>query len=179
MNLIIHPIFKEKNSSKTFHCNIPNTTFDWIIESTAALALIAPVFLLLYYMPYLPEAVPVSFDLMGNPSTYGTKGALFVLPLASFMLYLVLSWLSWKPEIFRYPVRLTIQNVEVQYCSMYRLISRSKLILQLFLLYLTFGIISISTDSSDGLNPYILLVLLSLFILTAIYYITNTFRHKG
>lgn len=179
MNFTIHPTFKDKNRNKIFHCNICNSNFDWIIELTAVLALIAPLLLLFYYMPYLPEAVPVNFDLTGNPSAYGAKSSLTILPVIAPLLYVGLTWLSWKPEIFKYPVRITHHNVEIQYRIMYRLISRIKVIIQLFLFYLIYGIISTAINYTDGLHPEVLLTFLFLFLVTIGYYIMKSLRHTG
>lgn len=179
MNFTIHPSFKDKNRNKVFHCNICNSNFDWVIELTALLALLAPIFLFLYYMPLLPEAVAVNFDMSGNPSAYGTKNSLVLIPTLAILLYGGLTWLSWKPEVFKYPVQITHHNVEIQYRIMYRLISRIKTILQLFLLYLTYGSISMALNNSGGFNPNILLIFLLLFITTLGYHIAKSFKHSG
>jgi uncharacterized membrane protein len=152
---------------------------DWFVELTALLGWIVTAILFFYYLPVLPEAMATSFNLSGMPVGYSPKSSLMLLPLIAFLLYGGLTWLGWKPELLKYPVRLTYHNAEIQYRLMYRLISRLKLILQLFIFYLTYAIISMGMNQADGLHPNIIVVFLALIFFTAAYYLRQSVKNKG
>ena len=179
MYFSIQPSFKDQKRNRVYHCNLCTSNVDWFVELTALLAWIATAILFFYYLPVLPEAMATSFNLSGMPVGYSPKSSLMLLPLIAFLLYGGLTWLGWKPDLFKYPVRLTHHNAEVQYRHMYRLISRLKLILQLFLFYLMYQIISMGMNQADGLHPIAIVVFLVLFVFTAAYYLIRSVKNKG
>ena len=179
MYFSIQSSFKDEKRNRVYHCNLCTTNMDWFVELTALLGWIVTAILFFYYLPVLPEAMATSFNLSGMPVGYSPKSSLILLPLIAFLLYGGLTWLGWKPELFKYPVRLTHQNAEIQYRLMYKLISRLKLILQLFILYLSYGIISMGMNQAEGLHPNIILGFLILFVLTVVYYLSQSVKNKG
>jgi uncharacterized membrane protein len=64
----------------------------------------------LYGQGHLPEKIPTHFDFAGNPNAWGSARMLLVLPAAGIFLYLSISLVSFFPNSFNYPVRVSAQN---------------------------------------------------------------------
>lgn len=65
----------------------------------------------LYSLDRLPDRVPTHFDAAGNPNAWGSPFGMVVLPVIAGVLYLLMSVVSFFPDSFNYPVRVTPQTI--------------------------------------------------------------------
>lgn len=64
-----------------------------------------------YAIPLLPARVPTHFDLAGQPNAFGSPASLWILPVLTTALFLILIAARYIPARFRnYPVKLTDAN---------------------------------------------------------------------
>lgn len=84
----------------------------------AILLIVLPALL----MPYLPEVVPIHFNIYGEPDGYGSRCLLLITPVTGFLLYALIKWSGKFREYFNYPVKITPENRQMQEGLVYRLI---------------------------------------------------------
>jgi uncharacterized membrane protein len=60
----------------------------------------------------LPHRIPTHFEAAGNPNGWGPASTLLLLPVIAVGLYLLISFVSQFPAVFKYPVRVTEENRE-------------------------------------------------------------------
>lgn len=70
--------------------------------------------LLLQY-PALPQVVPTHFDASGTADAWGDKSNVLLLIAVFLALSVGIAWLSTKPRVFNYPMRVTPSNAQPVY----------------------------------------------------------------
>ncbi len=80
-----------------------------VAEFLTSLAIIA------WYWPTLPQRIPRHFGLYGNADTWGRKGSLLLLPIISIPMLFAFIGLSFIPQSYNYPFRITPENAARQY----------------------------------------------------------------
>lgn len=58
----------------------------------------------------LPARIPIRFDVMGQPTEWGSPTLLLTLPLVSVLIYLLFTAVTLAPSAFHFPVELTVEN---------------------------------------------------------------------
>lgn len=56
----------------------------------------------------LPERIPTHFDPAGNPNGWGTPAMLWLVPLMSTIIYLLMTWVARFPSAFNFPMHTTL-----------------------------------------------------------------------
>jgi hypothetical protein len=83
------------------------------LEEIALLALglnTAVTVLALFGSGELPKRIPVHFDAMGHPVTWGSPAMILALPSVTLIVYLLFTVVTSFPGAFNYPVRVTSLN---------------------------------------------------------------------
>lgn len=108
----------------------------------------------------LPDSIPLHFNFSGQADSMGGKINIFILPVISFAMYLLLTLIQRVPHSFNYPVKITEENASFQYHLAVKMLRYLKL-----LIILEFGLITagmVTGKYNSYLNPiYSTLVLLS------------------
>jgi uncharacterized membrane protein len=94
---------------------LPRSPLEKVLEVVGVLLLLFMVGLLLVSWPSVPETIPTHFNAAGQPDNYGGKGSLVVVPIVALVLYALLTVVSFFPQVFNFPWRITEQNAEAQY----------------------------------------------------------------
>lgn len=102
---------KPQRPARTYRTDAPTRVVR--IVALLAMAAIAGWLLLLY--PALPQVVPTHFDASGTADAWGDKSNVLLLVAVFPALSLGIAWLSTKPRLFNYPVRLTTSNPQRVY----------------------------------------------------------------
>ncbi|MFD0954297.1 DUF1648 domain-containing protein [Virgibacillus natechei] len=63
----------------------------------------------------LPDEVPIHFNAAGEADNWGGRGSIFMLPLLSLPMFMLLFFLGKAPHIHNYPVKVTEQNAPKLY----------------------------------------------------------------
>lgn len=58
----------------------------------------------------LPSRIPVHFNLLGQPTEWGSPTLLLMLPSMSILVYLLFTAVTMVPSAFHFPVELTVEN---------------------------------------------------------------------
>jgi uncharacterized membrane protein len=153
------------------------TAGDRNIEVLSALILTATWFLAVYAFSFLPETIPVHFDLKGNPNRFGSKANLVVLPIISTILYTGMTIINRYPHIFNYPVKITEENALRQYTNATKMLR----VLKLVVLIVFFTIVFFTVRSASGATfqgIWILPFMLAVVYVPLGYFIVRAYRKK-
>lgn len=83
----------------------------WI---SLGVALAMSVVLLASY-PSLPETIPIHFNVAGKADGWGPRSAILMLVGVFTVLASAITWLSFRPHLFNYPVEVTEENAQAVY----------------------------------------------------------------
>jgi len=127
---------------------------------------------------YMPETVPVHFNIVGNPDGYGSPDYFFFWTciLAGILLFIcvLLSLLRLFPNYFNYPVEITTENAVTQYQIGVDLIYVMKIGIVLTFLFIQIMIIYSSFNGKIGYT--FLLVFLPIILM---FYYIGSFTRKS
>lgn len=118
-----------------------------------------------------PDTVATHFNFEGVPDGWGGKGNLLVMPIVSFFLYLLLTGISFFPDIMNVPGKVTEANratVDVLLTGM--------LVVTKFILVAFFAAVFIYTSLSLPLPTWLTPLLLALLAAEICYYIFKLYR---
>jgi len=150
------------------------TRLQLTLEVLSAFLLLAMLFFLLFSWSSLPDRIPVHFNGAGEIDRWGGKGSIIILPAASVLMYAMLTVISFFPQAWNMPVRMTEQNKwALLGLTKSMLLFMKAEILALFL-YLTY-----STAKAEPLSPALLPVVLALVFGTIGFFILRMLRLNG
>jgi uncharacterized membrane protein len=137
---------------------------DILLEMLGSLAILAVWGLVISNYSSLPDTIPTHFNAAGQPDDFGGKATLLVLPIMSTILFFGLTFLNKFPEIFNYPVDITIENASAQYKNIQRMIRYLKLVIVWIFGFIVFRNIQIGQGIRNDLGSWFLpLTLLAIF----------------
>jgi uncharacterized membrane protein len=115
------------------------TKTDYLLEAAVFIGLAAICILAITTYQSLPEIIPIHYGIKGQADDWGSKAAIFILPVISLVLIIGMSILNRFPHIFNYPVKVTEENALQLYSRgalLIRIIKVSIVILFLFIEWL-------------------------------------------
>ncbi|HBC45615.1 MAG TPA: hypothetical protein DEO84_10295 [candidate division Zixibacteria bacterium] len=152
------------------------------LENTLALLSIVGVILCVYlpwrYWGVLPDRIPTHFDFAGKPNGWGSKGALLILPIIEFVLFMVLSIVQRFPEVYNYPVKITEANARRQYTLARSLLAWLSFEIVWFFTYIEWKSIQAALGQTQGLGPVAVVALMVTTMGTTVYYIRLSHQAK-
>ena len=80
----------------------------------------------------LPETIPTHFNAQGVPDDFGSKGAIFILPVIATAMYILIFVLNRFPHVHNYMATITEENA----LANYRLSTRALRLVNLYCLML-------------------------------------------
>lgn len=149
---------------------------DFIIEILSAALLAALFVYTLASWSNLPETIPVHFNAKGRPDGYGGRITIFFSPLLTLALYLLLTVINRRPDIFNYPVRITPQNAEYQYRIATRMLRMLKLSLVVMFGAITWSVVHSAQSGHSGYVMWVLPVALIINLIPIACYFFRVFR---
>ena len=103
------------------------TTFDKWVEIISLLLIVVLWIATAYIYTAFTGIIPIHFDEDGNPDNYGSKAAIFLLPIIGTAVFILLTALNKYPLIFNYSVTITDENRKYQYQNAIRMLRCLKL----------------------------------------------------
>ncbi len=94
---------------------LPLTRMEIGFEVTAALGVLAIIFMTVLFWPALPELVPRHFGFTGKADAWADRNFVIFLPAVALLLYAAMTALGRYPHLFNYPWAITPENARVQY----------------------------------------------------------------
>ncbi len=154
-------------------------TSDKWVEMLSFLLLAANIALAIVAFLTLPETVPTHFNFKGDADAFGEKANVFAGPAMAFVLYVGITWLSFHPEIFNYPVKITEENADRQYRIAVRMIRWSKVSVNFIFLLITWSMYQSALQSTHQIQIWVILIITILPILPLIVYLNQATKKKS
>jgi uncharacterized membrane protein len=151
---------------------------DWLLEIFALLILLCFLGYFIYHYPHLPRVIPSHFNASGDVDQHSQKTTLWMLPVISVLIYLLLFFISMLPHTFNYPGKITPQNAQRQYNLAVRLIRYLKMLIPALFFYTYHSIVRVACHKTGGLGPWFLPVFLTLIFFPIIIYLIAASRSK-
>lgn len=146
-----------------------------LFESLGWLAILAIWGLVIANYSSLSDSVPTHFNAAGEPDSFGRKASLLVLPSIATLTFLGLTFLNMFPEIFNYPVKITVDNAPAQYRNIMRMMRYLKMTLVIIFSFILYKNIQIAQGLKDGLAHWFLPISLGVLFVPLVYFIANPF----
>lgn len=149
-----------------------------MIEIIAALLLLILFIYTFISWSSLPETIPVHFDAKGQPDGYGGRITIFFSPLLTLALFVLLTVLNRRPDIFNYAVRISPENAEYQYRLATRMLRLLKLSLVVLFSAITWSVVHSAQSGNSDYVMWVLPFALIITFLPIIYYFFQVFKRR-
>jgi uncharacterized membrane protein len=135
--------------------NIPWTQTDRLVHAAGVVGLALLIGLPIFAWSGLPDEIPIHFGISGDPDSWGSREAIWLLPAVGLVMWAAMAVLTRFPHAYNYPWVITRENAE----DLYRL-SRSMVIwlnagITLLFAYIQWGTLRAATGDVDGLGALI------------------------
>ena len=157
---------------------IPLTKIDWALEAVTALALITLLAITAAGYNSLPETIPTHFNATGDADQYGSRQSIWIIPLATLVMYAALTIFERFPHKFNYWLEITTENAERQYRNMLYMMRALKVLVIILLLYVTYMITQIASGNHHGMGNWFLPIILIGLLSTVVIFIYRGYRLK-
>lgn len=147
------------------------TKLQIMMELVAALIMVGMVAYLIFKWGDVPDKIPGHYNAAGEIDRWGNKSELIVLPIISFLMYLLLTGVERFPSIWNMPVKITDKNRDEIYGNML-----SMLIVMKVGILACFSYLSYNGIEAKSLSIWYLPVFLVIIFGTMIYYIVKTVK---
>lgn len=154
------------------------TLTDQLGEWVGWITLFATWISAVYAFVVLPETIPTHFNMTGEPDGYGSKISLMLIPLISTVVFVGMTLINRKPEIFNYPVKITAENAAFQYRNATRMIRWLKFSIVLIFLIILVAMYSSALLGEAHFNKYLIPVIFALTFVPLIIYLVTSSRNK-
>ncbi len=139
--------------------------------------LIATWFLVVWYIPLLPDTVATHYGLDGSPDAWGSKKHLWVIAVVSLVLVVGLMRLSRFPYIFNLPISITKENALFQYRLAARLVRFIALVVSSIFFFIVYDTIQSGLgQKAEKLPIWLILVDMCLIFIPLMVYLVLASR---
>ena len=147
------------------------TKFQIILEIIGLLIVIGMIVYVYIKWNQLPQQIPRHYNIIGEVDSWGSKGGIIAIPIMSVVLYTFLTVLSFLPQTWSLPVKITDKNGEAVYrCARSLLIFIKIEFLGVFL-YITYFM-----TAALPIPPSFIPVMLFIIFGTITYFVKRIFR---
>ena len=152
---------------------IPPTRLQRAIEVLTVGVLLAMLLYVWQAWPTVPERVPQKFDISGQPTRWGGRAGLWLLPSLALGIYALLSVLQRMPHIYNYPVDLSAEEAPRLYAIGVSLIIWMKLQAVALFALLSWRQIEVALDRTTALAVWIVPAVVTLKLATVAFHVTR------
>ena len=149
------------------------TKFQKIIEMITIILLFLVCAYLIVSWDTLPSKIPAHYNASGIVDRLGNKNEILMIPIISFVLYGLLTIVSFFPTTWNVPVKITEENRQFVYLNLKTML----LLIKMYIIIL-FAYIMYSNIKTQSLGIWFLPLILIIIFGTVIYYITKVCRKK-
>ncbi len=151
---------------------------DRIVETVAALILVASIVITAMAYSGLPEVIPTHYNLSGEVDGWGSKCTLIIFAVINIIMYVTMTFLQTKPAIYSFPVAITDENRDSLYALGVKCIRWVKLIVLATFTYLNYSTIEVANGRIGGLSGWYMTISVLFLITVIIYYIRKMYALK-
>ena len=149
-----------------------------ILELVALAGLIFMILVLIQNWGSLPDKIPSHFGFDGHPDAYAGKSSLLALAAIAIFIFLMLTIADRFPHLYNYFWKITPENAYRQYqLAQYLLIAVKAVVVWLFN-YIMITQISVSRGVSEGLNPFLLFILIAVILGTTAVWLLYSYKAR-
>lgn len=149
--------------------------YGWALEVFALSCLIWSFYPFRFY-DKLTGPVPIHYNVFGQVDVWGNRSFFWLLPSLSLVFYIGISILERYCPKLNYPVKVTNSNANSLYRLALGLLRHIKFLTILLFAYINNASMSVAMSRSDGLNGYVLTVLLVGLMIVLFTYIVRMMR---
>lgn len=144
-------------------------------------------FMVIFYISFLmvmkygntPENISTNYNHNGEPDGLGHKSSLIVIYIVGLILYLGLSILSRYPHLYNYPVKITSDNIRLQYLLGRSLINMLNLGLVIIFLFIIESGLNYSPNNQNLLmGGYFVYFALGVTFIPIVIYFVLSLKNK-
>jgi len=157
---------------------IPYSEFEYITEIFALIGVLILVFITAKYWHILPDTIPTHFNAFGEPDAWGSKKSIFLLPVVTSVIYILLTILSRFPHTFNYICRITEQNARFQYQNARAMLICMKAEMVYTFIFIQWQTITVALGKANGLGVVFIPILIFIIFGTAIYFIYRSVKFR-
>lgn len=146
---------------------LPQSPIEVMFEVASLLALVTCWAVLIRDWASIPDIAPIHFDISGKPDRVARRRWLFIVPVVALLLYVGLGLVRMMdPQSMNYPVRITPENAERQFAIGRSVMTSLRVVVLLFLAYLSLNMVRVATGKKPGLGVLMLPVFLVVLFAT-------------
>jgi hypothetical protein len=151
---------------------------DKAIEIVGWIALLAMWIVLISNYTKMSATIPVHYNAIGQADRYGSKENILILPILGTVIFIGLTMLNRFPDIFNYPVEITIDNAQRQYLNATRMMRYLKLMIIVFFELILFIITNHSPGHTGLFGVWFIPMILGLFFMLLLIFVIKSYRAK-
>lgn len=138
--------------------NLPKEPIDNILDLIGLLGIIAMIGMTFYYAGILPEKIPTHFNFRGEPDAWGSRSAIWTMPILGVALFAILYFANKFPHTFNFPMKITEENAPKEYRKVTRTLRFLNVGIVFLFFYITWRTIQTALGNSEGLGNMLLIV---------------------
>ena len=147
------------------------TKFQIVLEIIGLLLIVGMIVFVYTHWDQIPQQVPMHYNAMGEIDSWGSKYEILFLPAISILLYAFITAVSFFPQIWNVPVKITDENKETVYLS-----TKDLLIIMKVEILMSFFYINYHTVTAQPLPITFLPVFLIVIFGTIIFFTRRIIR---
>lgn len=168
----------ERMISKRPKIKVNRTGVDVLLECTACMLSMSPIFYLLAKWSSLPARVPTHINASGVVDSWGGRSELLIMPAIMVAMFVLLSVIQRFPHSCNYLVRITEENAEVQYRNAVSMLGWMNLIINAGLAMVFFSMIQIAQGDADRLTYWVMPVFMGCLFGSLGYYLWLSWKNR-
>lgn len=149
-----------------------------ILDAIALVGLVISLAIPAFNWSSLPDTIPVHFGITGRADGWGNKWFFWMFPLLSFAIIIGFTVMRRYPQTFNYPVRVTLQNAEVQYDIAINLLNWFKAEFAWLFVWLEWQIINVAKGNNPNIDAAMSLIFIFSILGTAGFSIYRAWRNR-
>ena len=92
------------------------TRFQIALEMLCFLLVVGMITFVCIRWDQIPQLIPGHFNAMGEVIRMGSKSEILIMPIVVALIYIILTFVSFFPNIWNVPVKITVENKVPVYC---------------------------------------------------------------
>jgi hypothetical protein len=131
-----------------------------------------------YAFQKLPDIIPMHFNHLGEPDSFGKKMFVFILPVLLTFVYFLLGWASRTRTALNVPVKITDANRDYIYGQAHRMLVVLQLSIVIIFSILLYEIYTASLTGTALGGGYMIAVILSLVMGPVLFFVVRMMTHE-
>ncbi|MBB6454622.1 putative membrane protein [Salirhabdus euzebyi] len=157
---------------------IPKTPFEKLLELISVLIIFVTFIYIMYVWKDLPENMPMHFNAFGEPDAWGPKASIFMLPVMSTFLFVLLFLLAKIPSTHNFPIKVTEQNAKQLYELSKKMLVIMNFEIVCFFSFATWSTVQVAFGKA-GLGSWFLPALIIVLFGTMLYMVIKIVRLRN